>query len=75
MWLDEKAGARINQTRFAEIEEAGADAVAVACPFCMVMLGNAKTELNGKTESFDVLELAAQALPAHPGHRVSGPAA
>ncbi|MEO6323775.1 MAG: (Fe-S)-binding protein [Thermoanaerobaculia bacterium] len=75
MWLDEKVGARINQTRFAEIEEAGADAVAVACPFCMVMLGNARTEMNGKTEAFDVLELAAQALPAHPGQRMSGPAA
>jgi hypothetical protein len=33
----------------------------------MVMLGNAKTELSGKTEAFDVLELAAQALPVHPG--------
>lgn len=67
MWLDEKAGARINQTRYAEIEEAGTDAVGVACPFCMVMLGNAKTEMSGKTEAFDVLELAAQALPAYPG--------
>jgi Fe-S oxidoreductase len=75
MWLDEKIGARINQTRFAEIEELGTDAVAVACPFCMVMIGNAKTEMNGKTEAFDVLELAAQALPVYPGQRVPAPAA
>jgi Fe-S oxidoreductase len=67
MWLDETIGARVNQARFAEIEENGTDAVGVSCPFCMVMLGNAKTELNGKTEAFDVLELAAQALPVHPG--------
>jgi hypothetical protein len=33
----------------------------------MVMLGNAQTEMSGKTQPFDVLELAAQALPAHPG--------
>jgi Fe-S oxidoreductase len=66
MWLEEKIGTRINQTRFAEIEENGTGAVGVACPFCMVMLGNAKTELSGKTEAFDVLELAARALPAHP---------
>jgi hypothetical protein len=33
----------------------------------MVMLGNAKTELSGRTEAFDVLELAVQALPVHPG--------
>jgi Fe-S oxidoreductase len=69
MWLDEKIGARINQTRFAEIEAAGAEAVGVSCPFCMVMIGNAKTEMSGKTEAFDVLELAAAALPVHPGGR------
>ncbi|MBL8112717.1 MAG: (Fe-S)-binding protein [Acidobacteria bacterium] len=70
MWLDEKIGARVNQARYAEIEEAGTQAVGVSCPFCMVMLGNAKTELSGKTEAFDVLELAAaslSALPVHPG--------
>ncbi|HMA28542.1 MAG TPA: (Fe-S)-binding protein [Thermoanaerobaculia bacterium] len=66
MWLDETIGARVNQARFREIEENGTDAVGVSCPFCMVMLGNAKTELAGKTEAFDVLELAARALPAHP---------
>ncbi|HEX7616147.1 MAG TPA: (Fe-S)-binding protein [Thermoanaerobaculia bacterium] len=67
MWLDETIGARVNQARFAEIEANGTSAVGVSCPFCMVMLGNAKTELAGKTEAFDVLELAAQALPVHPG--------
>ncbi|MCG3193507.1 MAG: putative iron-sulfur-binding oxidoreductase FadF [Thermoanaerobaculia bacterium] len=66
MWLDEKIGARINQSRYAEIEAAGTDAVGVSCPFCMVMLGNATTEMNGKTEPFDILELAAKALPAQP---------
>ncbi|MFI5182633.1 MAG: (Fe-S)-binding protein [Thermoanaerobaculia bacterium] len=64
MWLDEKLGTRINQMRFAEIESCGTEAVGVSCPFCMVMIGNAKTELSGKTEPFDVLELAASALPA-----------
>jgi Fe-S oxidoreductase len=67
MWLDEKIGSRINQTRYREIEDAGTDQVGVACPFCMVMLGNAQTEMGGKTEPVDVLELAARALPAHPG--------
>lgn len=67
MWLDETIGARVNQARFAEIEANATDAVGVSCPFCMVMLGNAKTELAGKTAAFDVLELAAQALPVHPG--------
>ncbi len=67
MWLDETLGTRINQARYAEIQENGTDAVGVSCPFCMVMLGNAKTEVGGTTEPFDVLELAAKALPSHPG--------
>jgi Fe-S oxidoreductase len=66
MWLDEKVGARINQARYSEIEGTGTDAVGVACPFCMVMVGNAKTEMSGKTEPLDVLELAVRALPRHP---------
>lgn len=66
MWLDEKIGTRINQARYAEIESCGTDAVGVSCPFCMVMVANARTELSGKTEPFDVLELAASALPAPP---------
>jgi Fe-S oxidoreductase len=72
MWLDETLGTRINQARYAEIQANGTDAVGVSCPFCMVMLGNAKTEKSGTTEPFDVLELAARALPAHPG--APGPA-
>ena len=64
MWLDETLGTRINQMRFAEIEACGTDGVGVSCPFCMVMVANAQTELSGKTEPFDILELAARALPA-----------
>ena len=67
MWLEEKLGTRINQARYAEIQSNGTDAVGVSCPFCMVMLGNAKTEVGGTVEPFDVLELAARALPSHPG--------
>jgi len=74
MWLDETLGTRINQERFREIEACGTDAVGVSCPFCMVMVGNAKTELAGKTEPFDVLELAVAALPAHPGKGAPSPA-
>ena len=64
MWLDETLGTRINQMRYGEIESCGTEAVGVSCPFCMVMLANARTELEGKTEPFDVLELAARALAA-----------
>ncbi len=35
MWMEEKLGSRINQTRMKEIVEAGTDSVGVSCPFCM----------------------------------------
>ena len=62
MWMEEKLGSRINQTRMKEIVEAGTDSVGVSCPFCMVMIGNAKDEIGAVTAPFDVLELARRAM-------------
>ena len=61
MWMEEKLGTRINQTRMREIAEAGTGVVGVSCPFCMVMLGNAKEEIGVATQPFDVLERRAMA--------------
>ncbi len=62
MWMEEKLGTRINQARMKEIAESGAGAVGVSCPFCMVMIGNAKEEIGAATVPFDVLELARRAM-------------
>ncbi|MEO8191497.1 MAG: (Fe-S)-binding protein [Acidobacteriota bacterium] len=62
MWMEEKIGTRINQTRMQEIAEAKTDSVGVSCPFCMVMIGNAKEELGVSTQPFDVLELARRSM-------------
>jgi len=62
MWMEEKLGSRINQTRMKEIADAGTGAVGVSCPFCMVMIGNAKEELGVTTAPFDVIELARRAM-------------
>ena len=62
MWMEEKLGQRINQTRMREIADAGTGKVGVSCPFCMVMIGNAKDEIGVATQPFDVLELARQAM-------------
>jgi Fe-S oxidoreductase/nitrate reductase gamma subunit len=63
MWLEEKLGDRINQARFRQLQASGADDVAVACPFCAVMIGNAQQELGLETaQTVDVVTLAAQAL-------------
>jgi Fe-S oxidoreductase len=65
MWMEEKLGARINQTRMKEIAESGAGAVGVSCPFCMVMIGNAKEEIGATTQPFDVLELARRSMASN----------
>ena len=63
MWLEEKLGTRINQTRLRQLRESGSDDVAVACPFCAVMVGNAQQELGlDAAQTVDVVALAAQAL-------------
>jgi Fe-S oxidoreductase len=76
MWMEEKLGTRINQERMKEIAAAGTDAVGVSCPFCMIMLGNAKDELGASTAPFDVLELARRSMsspsPPSPGGRGPG---
>jgi len=62
MWMEEKLGSRINQERMKEIAASGASSVGVSCPFCMVMIGNAKDEIGVDTQPFDVLELARRAM-------------
>lgn len=62
MWMEEKLGSRINQTRMKEIAAMGTDKVGVSCPFCMVMIGNAKEEIAAGPPVFDVLELARRAM-------------
>ena len=61
--MEEKLGTRINQTRMKEIEQAGTASVGLSCPYCMIMLGNAKEEIGAATIPFDVLELARRAMP------------
>ncbi len=62
MWMEEKLGTRINQARMREIADSGASSVGVSCPFCMVMIGNAKDEIGVATQPFDVLELARRSM-------------
>jgi len=63
MWLEEKIGERINQTRFEQLEASGTSDVAVACPYCFSMLSDAQNELGRENAStYDVIELVAQSL-------------
>jgi len=52
----ELPGGRVNQRRFAEVEASGASTVAVACPYCPIMLKDAAQ--HAKREDIQVLDLA-----------------
>ena len=43
MWMEERLGTRINLNRADEALGTGADRIAVACPFCSVMMNDAVT--------------------------------
>lgn len=63
MWKEEADGdQRINANRFQEAQSSGADSLAVGCPFCMVMLNDAKNDVNSDMEVLDVAEIIAQSL-------------
>ncbi|UCH11198.1 MAG: (Fe-S)-binding protein, partial [Fidelibacterota bacterium] len=66
MWYDITEGKRINLERFDQALETGADTLATACSFCMIMLDDA-VKVRGKEESIqirDIAELAADGLTA-----------
>ncbi len=63
MWLEEKLGERINQTRLAQLRQSGTDNVAVACPYCSSMLSDAQQETGlEQATTHDVIVLVARAL-------------
>ena len=64
MWMEEGGTARINETRFAEAAATGADTVAVACPYCFVMLDDAAKAKSSEVRVADVATLLSEANPS-----------
>ena len=62
MWMEEKRGRPINQERVRQAVETGAETLAVACPFCTVMLDDGVRETGAKLQVFDVATLLADAV-------------
>jgi Fe-S oxidoreductase len=61
MWMEERAG-KINEERAREAAETGADALAVACPFCTVMLDDGVRQRGDDLRVVDVATLLAESL-------------
>jgi Fe-S oxidoreductase len=73
MWMEEKIGERININRTREAVGTGAQQIAVACPFCRVMLSDGLTALQAdgsagdEVEVLDVAQLLLTSVRRAPG--------
>ena len=57
MWMEEKIGSRINLNRVDEAIATGAQEVAVACPFCRVMVADGMVARDSAVEVLDVAQI------------------
>jgi Fe-S oxidoreductase len=64
MWMEER-GSQINEERAREAAATGADTLAVACPFCTVMLDDGVRQTGSELRVADVSTLLAEALERH----------
>ena len=62
MWMEESRGRPINQERVREAAATGAETLAVACPFCTVMLDDGVRETGVKMQVVDLATLLSEAV-------------
>jgi Fe-S oxidoreductase/nitrate reductase gamma subunit len=64
MWMEERAGRRINETRVAQAVETGAEIIATVCPLCRISLDSAIKVLNldDRLRVMDILELVGERM-------------
>jgi Fe-S oxidoreductase/nitrate reductase gamma subunit len=72
MWFDDAPAERSGQGRVDEILQTGVEAVAVACPFCLVMLRDGMAARESDVLVKDISEIYADALepPSPTGHQL-----
>ena len=57
MWMEERIGKRINTERIEEALALDPDTISTACPYCLVMLGDAINEKKSSGQAKDTLEV------------------
>jgi Fe-S oxidoreductase len=81
MWMEERIGKRINEERIDEALALAPDTISTACPYCMVMLGDAVSAKKASgaaketLEVVDVAQLLARSVAPLPAGSGSGGAA
>jgi len=63
-WTEDRVGQRVNHVRSDHATATGADVVATACPFCMLMLEDGRAAREARWQPRDVAELLAASLHA-----------
>ncbi len=66
MFMEEREGKRINMERTEELLATGADAIAVACPFCMTMMSDGVKASGSAIPVYDISEVVAGQLLTPP---------
>ncbi len=61
-WVEDRVGQRVSHVRTQHIAASGAQVVATACPFCMLMLEDAAAALESAARPLDVAELLDRSL-------------
>ena len=62
MWFDDTPQHRVGNDRVTEALDTGADTIAVACPFCLIMIGDGVAAHNCDVQVKDVAELLVERL-------------
>jgi Fe-S oxidoreductase len=62
MWFDDSPADRIGNSRINEALSTGATTISVACPFCLLMIGDGVAAKDQATEVCDVAELLCEAV-------------
>ena len=57
MWMEERIGKRINTERIEEALALNPDTISTACPYCLVMLGNAVSAKKSSGQASETLEV------------------
>jgi Fe-S oxidoreductase len=64
MWMEERIGKRVNMERTEEAISTGADAMGVACPYCLIMLDDGAKATGERLRVLDVAQVVAEATGA-----------
>lgn len=65
-WVEDRVGQRVSHVRTHHASSTGADVVATACPFCMLMFEDAAAATESSVRPLDIAELLEQSLPGAP---------